>query len=127
MSTQTADPVLVPVPSDEDMAAEPARLIANLTKLKNALVMIVAVAGVVIAPELSENLDTLIQSGVAVSYGIYAIYQAHRQGESTREAVYSPDTAAAIARASQADVVPGDPRYASPATGAGGRQPTGRA
>ena len=67
MKTQISEPVIVLVPSNEQFAAEPARLTANLTKPKNGLVMIVAGAGVLVAPELSENLDTLIQSGATVA------------------------------------------------------------
>jgi len=86
-NAQTSEPVIVPVPSDEMLVIEPTQHMVNLTKLKDWVVIIVAVVSVVVAPEFNDHLDTPIQGGVAVAYGSYAIYRPHRQGEQAREAV----------------------------------------
>lgn len=101
--------VLVTVPDDPALASEPAAVIARARQVKVAIVAVLAIAGITLSPELSANIDTLIQTAVAVAFGLYSVYAAWRQGRDTRNAVYSPVSASRIAQAAQADVLPGSP------------------
>jgi len=128
MNTQTSEPVIVPVPSDETLATEPAKWIGKMTSLKNAAWLIAAATGTAITPELDGAVDAVIKYGILAIFGLITIYNAIRQGLQTREAVYSPAAAAAIAEAPHVKVVPGDPRHASPTPKKLGRpRATGRA
>lgn len=138
MTTQTTAAVVVAVPEDENMAGEPAVTIGEIfqdktmikTYVAAALSLLAYVTGWVADGEVIENVTTLISGAGLLVTALMAQYEARQraraQAAKTRDAVYSPATAAAIATASKADVVPGDPRYASPAIGVGGRRPTGR-
>ena len=101
--------VLVTVPTDDAMAAEPAATVAKAQQVKIAIVAVLAIAGITLSPELSTNIDTLIQSAVAVAFGVYSLWAAWRQGQDTRAHVYAPSTVAKIAEAAQVDVLPGSP------------------
>lgn len=94
--------VRVTVPTDTDLATEPATVIAKAQAIKVAVVAVLSIVGITLSPELSDNIDTLIQSAVAVAFGVYALWSTWRQGQETRQAVYSP---AAVKRVAQADVV----------------------
>lgn len=76
----------------DTMYNEPAKLIAKVTEWKNALVMLAAVLGIVISPELSGSMDTLIEAAIVVGMGLWSIYAAWSQGKETRDRVYSPST-----------------------------------
>lgn len=115
----------VDIPADEAMALEPARTIGGLFAARKliqpviaALVAVIAMGfGVIASSELVDNLTTIVTFG-AVVYGMWsaqrgASQQAKQQAEATRAAVYSPVSAAAIARGEPVLPVkaldPGDP------------------
>jgi hypothetical protein len=87
------------VPDDERMATEPAEVIARAHQIRVGLAALLSVAGIVLAPELVEQIDELIQVAITVGFGLYAWWNNYKQGRETREAVYAPATVATIAEA----------------------------
>lgn len=83
---------IVVVPTDAGMATEPARVIAKAMQVKNAVAIILAAGGLVLSPQLSGSVDTLIQAAILVAFAGYQVYTTFKQGEDTRMAVYSPTT-----------------------------------
>lgn len=77
---------------DWDFDQEPARAIARVKKLWLGVAGILTVFGIAMTPELNDSIDLLIQGAIGTAYGVYAIWQAHRQGEQTRASVYAPET-----------------------------------
>lgn len=119
MTQHSTAPVIVPVPDDPAYRNEPSRTIAKAMEVKNAVVAILAATGYIVSPQLDGQIEIVLQAIITVALAAYGWYTAHQQGEETRASVYSPASAAQIARADQADVVPGDPKYAAPPVGDG--------
>lgn len=111
--------VQIPVPTDPKMANEPARTIAketatatvnqysNVDRLKllaAAVLGILAMVGVNVAPGLGDQVENAIEYGSPLAVSVYAWWQTERtkkqaireqatvQAEETREAVYAPAT-----------------------------------
>lgn len=118
-----AETPLVVVPANEQMATEPARAIAAETApqtiqqystvdrvklLATAVIGLLAVVGVRVAPDLNQSVQDVITYGTPLAMMLYAWWQtertkrnaveaqANRQAEETRAAVYAPATVAAI-------------------------------
>lgn len=102
--SQAPTHTIVAVP-DGQMGTEPAKLIAKTQEAITALIGLLAVAGIIITPELADNLELLVQSGIAVAFGVYAVWSNWRQGQKTHDAVYAPDTVSKVARSEHVEIV----------------------
>ncbi len=116
---------IVTVPTDHDMANQPATAIASAMQLKNAVVSLLAISGLIISPVLDNAVSQVLAAGIPLVLLLWSFWSTHRQGQSTKSAVYSPSSAAAIAIAPMetVSVHPGRPADAvipTPVTMPGG-------
>lgn len=112
--------VPVGVPTDDDMATEPALTLANAQKILNAIVLFIGVVGIKLSPDIAGAAGDLLPYLFGAGTIIYGIYAAHRQGVMTRAAVYAPETVsnkvAAASRATRAMNPPPGPSAHMPGT-----------
>ncbi len=90
---------IVTVPTDDDMANQPATAIASAMQLKNAIVSLLAISGLIITPVLDNAISQILATSIPLVLLLWSFWSTHRQGESTKSAVYSPSSVAAIATA----------------------------
>ncbi len=97
MITTTPMPT-VAVPSDPQLATEPALTIASSRRIANAVVALFATSGAGLSATMQDTLGFILSVLFVVGGSAYGLWSAYEQAKATRSQVFAPATVAKLVK-----------------------------